>query len=190
MSKPNKEHSLTSSVAVNTTAPHPSPNKMHVPRSRQSTYLLKTSAPTTSTFLYPPPLMKCIPLTNPTTNPEHAAVKSYANAPFAPIALCNKHADPNKSSGELVATMIKSISSGFTLAIFKAPREASAAKDVNVSSPEITCLFPIPVLVRIHSSLVSTSLARSSLVMNFFGNAFPTPEIFAPLGVNDAVCDV
>jgi hypothetical protein len=42
----------------------------------------------TSTFLYSPPRMKCTPFTRPTTNPLHAAVRSKASAPSAPMADC------------------------------------------------------------------------------------------------------
>ena len=48
----------------------------------------------------------------------------------------------------------------------------------------MTCLFPIPVRVRIHSSFVSTSDARSSFVSDCLGSSIPTPAIFAPAGVN------
>ena len=64
--------------------------------------------------------------------------------------------------------------------------DASAASEVRDSSPEMTCLLPMPVRVRIHSSLVSTSSERSSLVRYWVGTAIPTPAIFAPAGVKAA----
>ena len=120
----------------------------------------------------------------PTTNPEHAAVRSYASAPVAPISACTVHADPKASSGELVARMIKSTSFASTFAIANAFFAAPDARLVRLSSPEMTCLLPIPVRVRIHSSLVSTSDARSSFVSDCAGSSIPTPAIFAPAGVN------
>jgi hypothetical protein len=50
----------------------------------------------------------------------------------------------------------------------------------------MTCRFPIPVRVLIHSSFVSTSDARSSFVSDCFGIAMPTPAICAPAGTNAA----
>ena len=131
--------------------------------------------------------MKWTPLTTPTTNPLQAAVRSTAKAPFAPIAACTVHADPNRSSGDDVERRMRSISSASTPAISSAFLEASAASEVRDSSPEMTCLLPMPVRVRIHSSLVSTSSERSSLVRYCAGTAMPTPAIFAPAGVNAAL---
>jgi hypothetical protein len=82
--------------------------------------------------------------------------------------------------------MITSTSFASTFAIANAFLAAPAARLVRLSSPEMTCLFPIPVRVRIHSSLVSTSAARSSLVRDCEGSSIPTPAIFAPAGVNAA----
>ena len=82
---------------------------------------------------------------------------------------------------------MRSISSASTPAISSAFLEASAASEVRDSSPEMTCLLPMPVRVRIHSSLVSTSSERSSLVRYCAGTAMPTPAIFAPAGVNAAL---
>mmetsp|Transcript_8354 Transcript_8354/g.20749 ORF Transcript_8354/g.20749 Transcript_8354/m.20749 type:complete len:305 (-) Transcript_8354:246-1160(-) len=186
MSNPRRQQSSTFSVAVNTIAPQPSPKRIHVPRSRQSTYRLRTSAPMTSTFLYSPPRMKCTPFTMPTTNPLHAAVTSNASAPFAPIAACTVQADPKMSSGEEVASSIRSKSSALMPAISNAFFDASAAKLVRLSSPLMTCRLPMPVRERIHSSFVSTSLLRSSLVRYCVGTAIPTPAILAPAGVNAA----
>mmetsp|Transcript_5117 Transcript_5117/g.22855 ORF Transcript_5117/g.22855 Transcript_5117/m.22855 type:complete len:224 (-) Transcript_5117:75-746(-) len=130
--------------------------------------------------------MKCTPLTTPTTKPLHAAVRSTAKAPVAPMAACTVHADPNRSSGEEVERRMRSRSSAATPAAASAFWDASAASEVRDSSPEMTCLLPMPVRVRIHSSLVSTSSERSSLVRYCVGTAIPTPAIFAPAGVKAA----
>ena len=86
-----------------------------------------------------------------------------------------------------VARMIKSTSSGFTFAIANAFNAASLARLVKLSSPEITCLFPIPVRDRIHVSFVSTSSLKSSFVRACLGSAIPTPAIRAPAGTNALV---
>ena len=71
-------------------------------------------------------------------NPEQAASRSNAAARNAPIFLCTRQAvDGNGMSGVIVATMIKSICSAVTRAIFMARRAASAARsDVNSCPPQ------------------------------------------------------
>jgi len=73
--------------------------------------------------------------------------------------------------------MIRSSSSALIPAISRARREASTAK-VEVYWPSAAirrCL--IPVLVVIHSSLVSTIRSRSRLVSIFSGREEPVPVI-------------
>ena len=53
------------SPATSTTAPAPSPNSTQVPRSFQSRMREKTSAPTTSAFLYWPERMKVSAVASP-----------------------------------------------------------------------------------------------------------------------------
>src|SRR6185369_3942607 len=80
-------------------------------------------------------------------------------------------------SGVTVLSMIRSISSGRTPAMAKARRAASAAK-VDVYSPSAAIRRSlIPVLVVIHSSLVSTNCSISALVRIFAGKADPVPVI-------------
>ena len=52
------------SVSPKTTAPAPSPKRIHVPLSVQSVTLDIVSAPITSTFLYIPALIKLYPVVN------------------------------------------------------------------------------------------------------------------------------
>jgi hypothetical protein len=72
-------------------------------------------------------------------------------------------------SGVMVATMIKSISSAVTPAIFIARSAALAAmSEVNSSFARRCGRSLMPVRVVIHSSEVSTIFSRSALVRNFF----------------------
>src|SRR5262252_1896458 len=85
--------------------------------------------------------------------------------------------DGNGMSPVIVATMIKSSSSGLTLARSIARNPAWAAKsDVNSSLPASRRSL-IPVRAVIHSSVVSTIFSRSALVKIFAGTYDPTPEI-------------
>ena len=68
------------STSPNTAAPAPSPNKIHVPLSSQSSILVNVSAPITKTFLYTPAFIKLYPVTSPYTNPVHAASRSNPEA--------------------------------------------------------------------------------------------------------------
>ena len=71
--------------------------------------------------------------------------------------------------------MIRSISSGFNLASFKACLEASTAKSEVHTLELAILLFFIPVFVEIHSSLVSTCSIQSSLLISFGGTYAPNP---------------
>ena len=72
-------------------------------------------------------------------------------------------------SGEMVATMIKSIWLAVTPAIFIARWAAFAAMSEVNSSFAAMCRSLMPVRVVIHSSDVSTSFSRSALVRIFSG---------------------
>ena len=144
--------------------------------------------------------------TRPKTNPLQAAVISYAKGFFVqPSAfwIChqyrtNQHATfhsikreintcgaaPKRSSGVEVHIRTKSISSGATSAISRALVAASTAKPTKLSLPDTTRRLRIPVRVAIHSSLVSTIFARSSLEMRRLGTAEPDPISLQPLGAS------
>ena len=65
--------------------------------------------------------------------------------------------------------MMKSMSAGSTPAICIARRAAIVDIEEVVSSGAETCRDSMPVRVRIHSSVVSTSFSRSALVTIFSG---------------------
>jgi hypothetical protein len=72
-------------------------------------------------------------------------------------------------SGVAVATMMRSTSPGVIPADAIASRAACVARSEVVSSSAAMCRWRMPVRVRIHSSLVSTRFARSSLVSTCAG---------------------
>ena len=72
------------SLAATTAAPAPSPNKIHVPLSFQSTIFDKVSTPIKSAFLYMPVFMYASAVLSANKNPEHAAFISNAVAFTAP----------------------------------------------------------------------------------------------------------
>mmetsp|Transcript_31915 Transcript_31915/g.46965 ORF Transcript_31915/g.46965 Transcript_31915/m.46965 type:complete len:270 (+) Transcript_31915:674-1483(+) len=172
-------------VVLKTMAPAPSPNKIQLLRSSQSIHRLKASAPTTKAFFIVPLSKNCPAVTVENKNPEHAAVKSNATALVAPTDAATDVASPNKSSGEDVATMTKSMSSGSTPDISSAPIAAPIANDLIVSgsspSSKVSSLCSkrrrsdMPVRVRIHSSSVSTIFSRSEFVTTVLGAALPIP---------------
>ena len=85
--------------------------------------------------------------------------------------------EDNGTSGDDVAKISKSISSGFKFASSRACLHASTAKsDVHISELAIL-LFFIPVFVVIHSSLVSTYSIQSSLLISLGGTYAPKPII-------------
>ena len=72
-------------------------------------------------------------------------------------------------SGVVVATMMTSTSAGAMPAAASAARDACSARSDVVSCGAAMWRWRIPVRVRIHSSLVSTRCASSSLVRTFSG---------------------
>mmetsp|Transcript_3547 Transcript_3547/g.5986 ORF Transcript_3547/g.5986 Transcript_3547/m.5986 type:complete len:218 (+) Transcript_3547:908-1561(+) len=187
MAEPRIQHCASSSPAVMTTAPQPSPNKMHVERSLQSTKRDKASPPTTRMRLADPALMYCVAVMRPSTKPLHAAVRSNAQAFFAPIPAWSWPAAPNRSSGDEVANRIRSIWSACTPAISRAALLAFTASSPRVSPLARTRLFLMPVREAIHSSFVSTNLAKSSLDTISLGSAEPTPVILQGVRLRDAI---
>ena len=68
----------------------------------------------TRTFRYVPLWMNCAAVMSPITKPLHAAVRSNAAAPLAPISACTWQALPKRSSGLEVASSTRSMSSAAT----------------------------------------------------------------------------
>merc|ERR1719163_180941 len=66
------------------TAPAPSPNKMHVFLSPQSTHRDMASAPTTRAASYVPDSRNCEAVTNANKNPEHAAAPNKMHVFLSP----------------------------------------------------------------------------------------------------------
>ena len=96
-------------------------------------------------------------------------------------------AEGTRASDVKVAAMTRSMSSGARLASHQpsgdqpsAARAAASAKSVPVSSTAMWRL-EMPVRVTIHSSFVSTSLAKSSFATSKAGRAFPHPMIVQPM---------
>mmetsp|Transcript_55224 Transcript_55224/g.103528 ORF Transcript_55224/g.103528 Transcript_55224/m.103528 type:complete len:300 (+) Transcript_55224:383-1282(+) len=174
--------SFSTSVAVMTTAPAPSPKRTQVFRSDQSTQRDRQSAPTTTAFLYTPARTYCAAVVRAKTKPEQAAVRSNATALSAPIIVATCGPVPNKSSGVEVAWSRRSTSSGDISAASRALVAALAERDASVSSGPRTCRLLMPVRCEIHSSLVSTICARSSLETTVSGAAEPVPTTEIPKG--------
>ena len=114
--------------------------------------------------------------------PLQAAVRSKATACLAPRAPCTLGAVPKRSSGLEVAIRIKSRSSGFHPACSRAASAARVAITVRGSSALQIRRAPMPVRVRIHSSLVSTRVLSCSLLTRLTGTALPHPTRAMPKG--------
>jgi len=122
-----------SSSDCKTTAPAPSPNKMQLLRSSQSTHRVRASAPTTTAVILL--LVKNWPaVTQPNRKPLQAAVKSKATAFDAPIAFATVEASPKRSSGEEVHMMTMSTWEGSMLAISRAVAERAKIIGWNIVS--------------------------------------------------------
>ena len=124
------------------------------------------STPITNTFLYLPPSINEAPVFNAKRNPLHAAPKSNPNAFFAPILSPIIFAVAgNTISGVTVAQIIQSISKGSSFFLRRISSTAfTAISELALPGSLKILLSEIPVLVRIHSSLVSTIFSRSKLV--------------------------
>ena len=99
-------------------------------------------------------------------NPEQAAIKSYAKQFVAPTLSAIIHAvEGNIISGVAVAQIIKSIFSAAVFVFFNNPFTASAPiSEDPFPLPFSILLSLIPVLLVIHSSLVSTIVSNSLFV--------------------------
>mmetsp|Transcript_13503 Transcript_13503/g.36060 ORF Transcript_13503/g.36060 Transcript_13503/m.36060 type:complete len:359 (-) Transcript_13503:100-1176(-) len=181
MSKPRRPQpvpsGLASSLWLMTTAPAPSPKRMHVLRSSQSTQRESASAPMTSTFVYAPVCTNCDAVTRPNRKPEHAAVKSKPTADVAPMAAATWAASPKRSSGLEVARMTRSTSSAATPALSRASLALAMERSEMAAPWAKRWRLRMPVRLLIHSSDVSTKLSRSLLLTTASGAADPMPAM-------------
>ena len=128
----------------------------------------------------------------PYTHPEHAAFRSKATAFERPRRILMSEAWHGMvASGVMVMQMSKSMLSGSTWPRFqeeasmeppsipKAAEHAADARSVLDSEMAMRRSW-MPVRFTIHSSLVSTSFARSSLLTESFGSALPHPITVQP----------
>ena len=139
------------------------------------------SAPTTTTFLYRPLSTRAAPVVRLYKKPEQAASTSNPQAFLMPslsqatLAVLGKN-----MSGVMVATIMQSISLGsMPLLLQRSCTAGTTRSEVARPSPLRICLSSIPVLVLIHSSLVSTIFSKSALVSTSFGTYPPTAVIAA-----------
>jgi hypothetical protein len=125
--------------------------------------------------LYAPLCRNCEAVFIPKRKPEHAAVRSKATALVAPTSRATCAASPNRSSALDVAKITSSTSSGSTPAISSALEAALLPSSDIVSPGASRCRLRMPVRCAIHSSVVSTSSSRSTLVTRVGGAQEPTP---------------
>ena len=146
------------------------------------------STPTTMTFLYLPASIKLAPVVKANRKPLHAAPRSNPKAFFAPILSPIIFAVAGKTmSGVTVAQIIQSISNGSKFFLrnissiaFTAMSELALPGSLRILRSEI------PVLLFIHSSLVSTSFSKSKLV-NLVSGTYPPTEVMAAFSFWDIV---
>src|SRR6185503_1610388 len=138
------------------------------------------SAPTTTTFLYRPLSINMVPVDNPYKNPEQAAFKSKPKAFVAPILSQIIFAVAGKSiSGVTVQQIRQSISFGSIPLLWQSSSTAGAPRSEEAfPSPFKILLSVMPVLVLIHSSLVSTIFSRSAFV-SLSGGTYPPTAVIA-----------
>mmetsp|Transcript_63878 Transcript_63878/g.181419 ORF Transcript_63878/g.181419 Transcript_63878/m.181419 type:complete len:263 (-) Transcript_63878:232-1020(-) len=180
MAKPSNPLNSRLSTAPRTMAPAPSPKRMEVLRSSQSTHLESASAPTTRTRRHMPVCRNCEAVTIPNMKPEHAAVRSKATALQAPILAATVVASPKRSSGDEVARSTMSTSLASHPASCNAASAAAAARwarpPLLVSCSPKMCRVTTPVRMRTHSSGLSTTERRSAFVTWVVGTAQPMPR--------------
>lgn len=173
---------MPSGFISTTAAPAPSPKRMHVLRSVQSTIRLIASAPTTSASGRGDAASRQCAVCSAYTKPVQAAFMSKQTvSPDSPSALCSAQAVLGmRLSGVIVATMQTPMSSARTPERESAMRAASMASCVCVS-PSHTCRRRMPVRETIHASDVSMRAARSSFVTTCAGAQCPAPRSSKPL---------
>ena len=188
MRKPSRPLSAPGQAST-ATAAAPSPNSTQVRRSSQSTQRLSWSAPITRARRTLPLRMYWLAVIRANRKPLQAAVMSKATALLAPRTPCTRGAVPNRSSGLEVASRIRSRSLACQPAWARAWRPASLARLVTVSPGPATCLAPMPVRLRIQSSLVSTRSPNWALLRLTAGRPLPQPTRAMPtasaIGLSD-----
>ena len=143
-------------------APAPSPKRMHVLRSSQSINLEKVSEPTTKARFICPLAINEFAVVRAYTKPARTACTSKAKPCCIPKPFCTMVATDGKvRSGVEVATKMASTSSILQFALVKASFAASMAIFEVVSFSDEKCRLSIPVLLRIHASLVSRLFSNS-----------------------------
>jgi len=129
------------------------------------------SAPTTSARVARPPRMNWSAVATAYTKPLHTACTSKAaQPPRMPSLSCRITAVAgNIMSGVVVATMMRSMSSGVRPAASSARRLACSARSLVASFSATIWRSRMPVRLTIHSSVVSTRFSRSALVSTISG---------------------
>ena len=120
------------------------------------------STPMTNTFLCFPDSMNCEPVDNAYKKPEHAALTSKLQAFFMPTLSQTMLAVLGKGwSGVTVPTITNSISKG-SMPFFSSKVLTAAAAISELAPSFMMRRSLMPVRLMIHSSEVSTNLAKSS----------------------------
>src|SRR5215203_1587698 len=166
------------SPASSTTAPAPSPKSTAVDRSAGSTIVLIASAPMSKILPAAPERIIDDATEAAYEYPAHAAARSIAPAPGAPISSPTRQATEGMDSGAVeVPQITRSTDLPSTPACSRALFEASTASVAAFSPSARKWRALIPVRVEIQSSVVSNTLSRSLLVTTLFPRALPTPTI-------------
>jgi hypothetical protein len=135
-----------------------------VARSFQSVMRERVSEPMTRARLASPQRTYLSAMESAYMKPAHAVSTLNAGTPRQPRRFCSSTPQLGKiRSGVVVPKAMKSTSAGFMLAASSARRAAFSARSTVVSPSAATCRRSMPVRVRIHSSLVSTSFSSSRL---------------------------
>lgn len=156
--------------AVTTAAPAPSPSRTQVERSVQSAMSAILSAPMTRARLAAPARIVWSAVASACVKPEHTTLMSItAGEPMPSRAATRAAMLGDRSIAVEVATRTRSMSEGASPAVASALAAACAAISSTGSSGPPTWRVLIPTRLVIHSSLVSTMAARSSLVSTLAG---------------------
>lgn len=155
---------------MTTAAPAPSPIRTQVERSVQSTMSPILSAPMTSARVAAPARIAWSAVASAWVNPEQTTLMSItAGEPMPRRAATRADMLGERSMAVEVATRTMSMSEGCSPAVARALAAACAARSSTGSSGPPTCRVLMPTRLVIHSSLVSTMTARSSLVRTLAG---------------------
>lgn len=159
------------SQASTTAAPAPSPVSTQVVRSLQSVISVILSAPMTRARVAAPARIAWSAAARVWVKPEQTTLMSMtAGPPPMPSLAATRAAMLGERSIAVdVATRTRSMSSGVSPAFARAlPAAWKASSSTGSSGPAMWRVL-MPTRDRIHSSLVSTMAARSSLVITFAG---------------------